>query len=286
MMTPSRIGAHLSTSAGLAAMVRQAVAIGANCVQIFTSSPQQWRGKRYEVREVEAFQQALAETGIGPVVSHDSYLINLASADEVILEKSRQAMREEIARCGQLRLPLLVMHWGAYKGGSLEEGLNRLAKSLNALIPLAEDAGVRIVLETTAGQGTYLGGDFAQYPALFDRIPQHDKLGACLDTCHVFVAGYDLRAREGYERLWQEFDRQVGLSRLKVIHLNDTTRELASHSDRHANLGEGILGEDAFRLLMRDPRLIDVPKILETPGGIEQYARELALLQEFAASAA
>lgn len=276
------IGAHLSTSQGLPAMAHTAVDLGATCAQIFTTSPQQWRGKRYTPADAEAFQAALRETGIGPVVSHDSYLINLASLDPEMLEKSRQAFREEIARCGVLGIPLLVMHLGAYKGGTLEDGIARLAESLHGLIPLADEVGVQIVLETTAGQGTYLGGDFAQFPRIFDLIPAQHRLGICLDTCHVFVAGYDLRDAAQYEQLWQEFDRHIGLERLRVIHVNDTEKALGSHSDRHAGIGQGQIGLEAFRLLMRDPRLAAVPKILETPGGAAQHGENLAILRALA----
>jgi len=272
------IGAHLSTSQGLPAMFHQAVEIGATCAQIFTSSPQMWRGKRYTPAEAEAFRAAQIATGVGPVVSHDAYLINLAAQDGEILAKSRQAMREEIARCGMLGVPLLVIHQGAYKGGTLEDGQATLAESLNELLPPAEDNGVRIVLETTAGQGTYLGGAFEEFPRLFDRIPRQELLGVCLDTCHVFVAGYDLRDAAHYQALWQAFDRLIGLDRLSVIHLNDTEKALGSHSDRHAGIGAGQLGLEPFRLLLNDPRLVSVPKILETPGGIEEHAANLRVL--------
>lgn len=282
MPTRPLIGAHLSTSKGLPAMLHTAVALGATCAQIFTSSPQQWRGKTYAPAEAEAFKAAQAETGVAPVISHESYLINLASLDPEILAKSRQAFREEIARCGQLGLPLLVMHWGSYKGGTLDEGIARLATSLNDLIPLADDAGVQIVLEGTAGQGSYMGGDFAQFPRLFALVPAHERLGVCLDTAHLFAAGYDLRDATAYAALWAEFTRYVDLGRLKVIHVNDTDKALGSHADRHAHIGQGQLGPEAFRLLMRDARLAGVPKILETPGGEEMHAENLRVLSAFA----
>lgn len=276
------IGAHITTSKGLAAMCRTAVEIGATCAQIFTSSPQQWRAKLYTPADGELLKAAQAETGVGPVVSHESYLVNLASQNPELLEKSRAAFRAEIDRCGVLGLPGVVIHWGSYKDGTLEEGLRTLADSLNAILPHAEALGVQILLETTAGQGSYLGGDFTQYPRLFEMVPSHAQLGACLDTCHVFSAGYDLRDEEHYQRLWAEFDRHVGMQRLKVIHVNDTDRAFASHADRHANIGAGQLGLDAFRLLMRDPRLATVPKILETPGGEAEYAENLRILRELA----
>lgn len=261
-------------------MLQAAVAIGANCAQIFTSSPQMWRGKRYTAADAEAFRAIQCETGVRPVVSHDSYLINLASTDPENLAKSRNAFREEILRCGVIGLPMIVTHLGAYKGGTLDEGLATLAESLNELIPLADEQGVQIVLETTAGQGTYLGGDFAQFPRLFAMIPAQREIGICLDTCHVFVAGYDLRDPAHYARLWQEFEQHIGIDRLKVIHVNDTQSALGSHLDRHAHIGSGQVGLTAFRELLCDPRLADVPKILETPGGEEQHAENLRILRE------
>jgi deoxyribonuclease-4 len=276
------IGAHLSTSAGLAALCHTAVEIGATCAQLFTTSPQQWRGKTYNQTDVEAFHAAQAETGVAPIVSHESYLINLASSDPALLEKSRLAFDDELQRCGQLGLPAVVLHWGSYKGGTLDDGLDRLAESLNRCLPLADDLGVQLLLETTAGQGAYLGGEFGQYPRLFDRMPNHEKIGACLDLCHVFVAGYDMREPAGYAAVWDDFDRTVGISRLRAIHVNDTEKALGSHGDRHANLGTGNLGHSLFRLLMHDPRLVDVPKILETPNGLDALAADLQTLRDAA----
>lgn len=281
MTTPILLGAHMSTGKGLPAMLHRAVEIGGTCAQIFTTSPQMWRGKRYLPEDAAAFKAAQAETGVAPVIAHDSYLINLAATDPAILEKSRLAIREEIARCGMLGLPMVVMHLGAYKDGTLEEGIATLAESLNEVIPLAEEAGVQLVLETTAGQGTYLGGEFSQFPRILERIPRQDRLGICVDTCHIFVAGYDLRDPAGYAATWQAFDREIGLARLSVLHVNDTDKALGSHSDRHADIGAGQLGLDPFRLLMQDPRLARVPKIIETPND-EMHAHNLAVLRELA----
>jgi deoxyribonuclease-4 len=283
MPTPQRIGAHLSVSRGLAAMVHTAVEIGATCAQIFTASPQQWRDKTYAPADVEAFLAARAASDVGPIVAHESYLINLASSDPALLEKSRQAFRQELTRCAVLQLPLLVIHWGSFKGGTRDEGLDRLAESLHTFIPLAQEAGVQILLETTAGQGSYLGDAFAEFAALFDRLPNHEVLGVCLDTCHVFVAGYEIRTPEGYQALWEEFDREIGLARLQAIHLNGSAKPLGSHGDRHSVLGEGELGLEPFRCIMRDPRLAAVPKILEIPGAEEVFADNLAILRGFTA---
>ncbi len=281
---PPLLGAHFGTSDGLAAMVYTAIDAGANCAQVFTSSPQQWRGKLHKPEDVAKFRAALAETGFGPIITHDSYLVNASSPDEVILAKSRAALSEEIARCAQLGIGYIVMHWGAYKETSLEAGLQTLAETLNGLIPLADDAGVQILLETTAGQGTALGGDFAQYAQLFALVPAHERLGACLDTCHIFAAGYDISTATGYEQVMAEFDQHVGLARLKCIHMNDTASALGSHLDRHAHIGTAQLGDATFRRIMNDPRLRNVPKIIETPGGIEMHTMNIARLRGILAS--
>ncbi len=276
---PPLLGAHFSTSDGLATMVYAAIVAGANCAQIFTSSPQQWRDKSHKHEEVEKFRAALEETGFGPIISHDSYLVNPASPDEVILAKSRAALREEIARCAQLGIGHIVMHWGAHKESTPEAGLQTLADTLTGLIPLADDAGVQILLETTAGQGTTLGSSFAQYNQLFALMPEHAHIGACLDTCHIFVAGYDIRTDAGYQQVIAEFDQHVGLQRLKCIHMNDTASAPGSHLDRHAHIGTAQLGDATFRRIMNDPCLINVAKILETPGGIAMHAENIARLR-------
>ena len=286
------LGAHLSTGKGLVAMLHTAVALECTCAQIFTSSPQQWRGKARTGAEADAFKAAQTATGVTPVIAHENYLINLASLDAEILGKSQRAFREEIARCGMLGLPMLVMHWGSHKGGTLEEGIARLAEGLKEMIPLADAAGVQIVLEATAGQGTYtagqgtyMGGDLAQFPQLFAQIPAHDRLGVCLDTAHLFAAGYDLRDEAFYRAFWETFDRHLERDRLKVIHMNDTEKALGSHVDRHAHIGQGQLGVDAFRRIMQDPRLAAVPKILETPDGEAMHAENLRVLRALAGTA-
>ncbi len=272
------IGAHLSVSPDFAGMCATASRIKANCIQIFTSSPQMWRGKKYKPEDSEKLQSAIRDNDIKFIVSHDAYLINLASQDSEILAKSRIAITDEIIRCGTLSVPYLVMHQGAYKGGTLEDGQKTFAESLNEIITLADDNGVMILLECTAGQGTYLGGDFEQFPQLFNMIPNHEKLGVCIDTCHIFVAGYDIRTRDGYEAVMDNFNKTAGIDKLKLIHMNDTEKQLASHSDRHADIGTGELGTDPFKWIINDPRLINVPKILETPGDINDYERNLKIL--------
>jgi deoxyribonuclease-4 len=272
------IGAHLSVSPDFAGMCATAARIKANSIQIFTSSPQMWRGKKYKTEDGEKLQNAMRDNDIRFIVSHDAYLINLASQDAEILGKSLQAINDEILRCGALSIPYLVMHQGAYKGGTLEDGQRTFAASLNEIIPLANDNGVTILLECTAGQGTYLGGEFEQFVTLFNMIPEHEKLGVCIDTCHIFVAGYDIRTKDGYESVMANFDKTAGLGKLKLIHMNDTEKLLASHSDRHADIGKGELGTDPFKWIINDPRLIDVPKVLETPGDVADYERNLNIL--------
>jgi deoxyribonuclease-4 len=278
MPTYPLIGAHLSTSKGLVAMVQTAEEIGAACIQMFTTSPQQWRDKRYAEEDVAAFRAALAVTGVGPVASHESYLINLASGDPVLLEKSREAFRQEIVRCGVLGLPMVIIHWGSFKGATLEEGLGRLVESLNQLIPLADAAGVQIVLETTAGQGSYLGGEFTQFARLFEMVAGQERLGVCLDTCHVFAAGYDIRTEETYAKTMDALKAALPLARLRFFHINDSVTGFNSHVDRHAHLGDGQLGLEPFRLILNDARFAKIGKCLETESD-EKRVNDLKILR-------
>jgi deoxyribonuclease-4 len=273
------IGAHISIAGGFAGMFRAAQALGATCAQVFTSSPQQWRGRVVSDADVADFRAGREATGVWPVVAHAGYLINLASLDDALLEKSRAAFREELGRCGRLGIPLVVVHWGSYKGGTAEDGLDRLAASLDGLIPVADDLGVRIALETTAGGGSALGGDFAHFPPLSARMAHAERLAACLDLAHVYAAGYDLRTPDAWAATWAAFDAAVGIHRLRAIHVNNTAMALGSRRDRHANLRHGELTRETYRLLMHDARLARVPKLLETPTEDDGHLHDLDLLR-------
>ncbi len=240
--------------------------VGCDTIQVFTKSNRQWHAKRLSDREVEAFKANLEATGIGPVVAHDCYLVNLAAPRRPLWKKSMAAFRVELERAERLGIPYLVTHPGSHAGAGEAEGIRRVAEALNVLrAALPRHGGVQILLETTAGQGTSLGYRFEQLAAILEEVEQADRVGVCLDTCHVFAAGYDIRSAEGYRKTLAEFAACLGLTRLKAIHLNDSKAGLGSRVDRHEHIGVGRLGLEAFRRTLNDPRLRRVPMILETP---------------------
>ena len=240
--------------------------VGCDTIQVFTKSNRQWRAKRLSDREVEAFRANLAAAGIGPVVAHDCYLVNLAAARPSLWKKSVAAFREEMDRAGRLGIPYLVTHPGSHAGAGEAEGIRRVGEALNVLhAALPRHGGVQILLETTAGQGSSLGYRLEQLAAILDRVVRADRVGICLDTCHVFAAGYDIRTTDGYRKTMRELDACLGLPRLKAIHLNDSLQGLGSRVDRHAHIGDGQLGLEPFGCLLNDPALRGIPMILETP---------------------
>jgi deoxyribonuclease-4 len=215
---------------------------------------------------VQKFRAEIERTGFGfdKLVVHDSYLINLASPKEDILEKSIAAFTDELERCDQLGIPFLVTHPGAHTGSGVEAGIERFAASLNQIFAAIPDNQTMTLLETTAGQGTALGRSFEEIAAIIERVEQADRVGVCLDTCHIFAAGYDYRTPEMYAEMMDDFERTIGIERLKVIHLNDSKNPLGSNKDRHEHIGDGEIGLEGFRQFVNDPRLKGVPGILET----------------------
>jgi deoxyribonuclease IV len=278
MMTKVLLGAHVSTAGGLPTAAEEGRAIGADVVQIFTRNQVQWKARPVGPEEAEAFKVAMGASGVGMVVTHGSYLVNLASPKADILEKSRQAFLSEMQRCHALGIPYLVFHPGAHMGAGEDAGLETIAASLDHVFERAEGLSVTPLLEVTAGQGSYVGHRFEHLATILDRS-KSDRLGICLDTCHLLAAGYDIADEAGYERAMAEFSRLVGLSKLKAVHLNDAKKGLGSHLDRHEAVGEGFLGLETFRRIMNDPRFEGLPLILETPGGIDEWKREIALLR-------
>ena len=273
------LGAHMPTAGGLHTAIGSGKAIGCEAVQIFTASPRQWRSAPLSQTAVDAFRDACRTHGIDLVIAHDSYLINLAAPEGPVIEKSRVAFREEMERAEALGIRYLVTHMGAHMGDGVETGLRRLVDSLDILHSELPGYNVRVALETTAGQGTCLGADLAQFPVIFESVRDPDRLAICMDTCHMFAAGYDLRTRDAYERSMAEFERNIGFERLKVIHCNDSQKGLGSRVDRHAHIGEGELGEDAFRNLLADPRIAGRPLIIETPDAVEMHEANLKHLK-------
>ena len=274
-----RIGAHVSASGGVSNAPLNAAKIGADAFAMFVKNQRRWDAPPLSAEEIAAFKDALKQSGISAkhVLVHDSYLINLGHPREAEREKSLNAFIDEIRRCEALRLRLLNFHPGSHLNEiSAQECLDNIAESLNFAI--ANTAGVKLVLENTAGQGSNLGYDFAQLAYVIDKISNKDRIGVCIDTCHAFAAGYDLRSPQAYERTMSEFDRAIGYKFLSGMHLNDTKNELGVRKDRHESLGRGFLGLGAFENIMNDPNIDEIPLILETIDD-SLWAEEIALLR-------
>lgn len=276
-----RFGAHMSISGGVSKSFARGESVGLEAMQIFAKNERQWTAKPISAEEAAAFRAEQERTGIHPVVVHDSYLINLAAPADELREKSIAAFADELERCAQLNIPYLVTHPGAHTGIGEEAGLARVADAINRLLAEGIGGTTMILLETTAGQGTALGYRFEHLARLLELIPYHDRVGVCVDTCHIFAAGYDIRDADNYQATFAELDRLVGLERVKCFHLNDSQKDVGSRVDRHAHIGQGCIGVEAFRLLVNDPRFANLPMIIETPKG-EDMAEDrmnLALLR-------
>ncbi|GIV15681.1 MAG: putative endonuclease 4 [Armatimonadota bacterium] len=275
-----QIGAHMPTTGGLHKAITSGHEIGCTAVQLFTASPRQWRTRPLSEEDIIAFARAREETGIHTIISHDSYLINLAAPNEDILQRSREAFLDELQRAEALGIPWVVTHMGAYLDSSEEEGLVVLGESVRHLLRQTEGMKAGIALETTAGQGTNLGYRFEHLARIIDMAGGSERVGVCFDTCHVFVAGYDIRTPDALSATLDEFDRVIGLDRLKVIHVNDAKKPLGSRVDRHEHIGDGELGRETFRILLQEPRLMHVPVILETPDAEKMHPENLRRLKE------
>lgn len=273
------IGAHMSIAGGLFRALERGQQAGCRTVQLFLKSSNQWKAKPLTDEDRASFRQLRQSSGIDPIVAHDSYLINLASPDPDLYEKSLQAFVVEMERAGSLGIPFLVLHPGAHMGSGIDAGVSAVAAALNRAIDQV-DAPVAILLENTAGQGSSLGHGFEELASILAQIKHRSRVGICLDTCHAFAAGYDIRTAEGYEATMREFDRLIGLESIRVLHLNDSKKGLGSRVDRHAHIGQGSIGLEAFRFLINDRRFEKIPKILETPKGTgSEDARNLAILR-------
>lgn len=272
------IGAHVSVSGGVWKAPLEATAIGAKAFALFTGSSNRWVSKDISAKDIDLFHANCEAGGFTPevILPHDNFLINLGSPEDDKLEKSRKSFLDEMRRCEQLGLTMLNFHPGSHlKAFSEEECLDRIAESIN--ITLDKTTGVTAVLESTAGQGSNLGHQFSQLAHIIDKVEDKSRIGVCVDTCHTYSAGYDLKTEEGYARTWKEFDEIIGAGYLRGLHLNDDKRELGSRIDRHEEIGKGTLGEDFFRRLVNDPRFDNIPLILETPNP-EIWPEEIAWL--------
>ena len=280
-MSNKFVGAHCSASGGVFNAVTNAEAIGAKAFALFTKNQRQWKAKDLDTETIDKFKLALEKSGILPkhVLPHDSYLINLGHPEDDKLEKSRDAFIDELQRCEQLGLDRLNFHPGSHlKAISEDECLAKISESIN--IALDKTSGVKAVIENTAGQGSNLGYKFEQLAQIIDKVEDKSRVGICIDTCHMFVAGYDIRTRETYDNTWAEFEKIVGFKYLMGMHINDSKPPLGSKKDRHHSLGEGEIGLDAFRFLMNDSRMDDIPLVLETIDDTI-WKKEIELLYSF-----
>ena len=262
---PPRFGAHMSIAGGLPVAARRAATHRCETLQIFTKSSGQWRARALPPEEIADFRAAVAAAGLAPVVSHASYLINLASPDAGLRQQSLDAFGEELDRAEALGLMGIVLHPGCGTTAAEEVGLRRIAQGLRAALRSRRRGTTMVLLEHTAGQGSSLGWRFEQLAEMIRLLDGDRRIGVCLDTCHLFAAGYDLATDAGYRDTFEAFDRLVGFDRLRVVHVNDSKKPLGSRVDRHEHIGRGTLGLESFRRLVNDPRLQVVPMILETP---------------------
>ncbi len=284
MPTSPLIGAHMSIAGGPALAIDRALSVESTAMQIFVKNNMQWFAKPLGEEEVRAFTRHPRRGELKAVFGHSGYMINLGAVNPEFHEKSLRALREELARAEQLGLPFLVLHPGAHMGTGEEAGLARIAESLDTVFAALPGGRTKVALETTAGQGSSLGHTFEQLASLFDRCATPERLCVCIDTAHLFAAGYDLSTDEGARNVFAEFDRVVGLGHLAAIHCNDSKTALGSRVDRHEHLGKGKIGLAPFRFLMQDRRFAKIPKVLETPKGKElaEDRVNLGVLRELA----
>ena len=260
-----RLGAHESIAGGMHKAFERAKSVGCDAVQLFVKPNRSWAVPVLTQEAIAEFRSCAQTVGIWPIVGHTSYLLNLCSPQDDLWHRSVDTLVVELERCEALGVPWLVLHPGAHVGSGEEAGLGRMARALGEVLAATRGFRARLLLETTAGQGTQLGYCFEHLAWLLERTPRGERLGICLDTCHVFAAGYDLRTPTGYAATMAAFDRTIGLDRLEVIHLNDSKGELGSRKDRHEHIGEGHIGPAGFRHMLNDARLARLPGILETP---------------------
>jgi len=281
----------MSIAGGMARAVDRAVAVGATALQVFCKSSNQWRARPFRSGEVESFREACVKADLQRhTLSHCSYLINIASPDDALWERSVAALHEELQRCAALAIPYVVLHPGSHVGSGEEVGLRRVVRALDRLLAPSRRApepfdGLTVLLEITAGQGSNLGSSFEHLGWILARARCTYRLGVCFDTCHALAAGHDFRDAASYRRTFDRFDRIIGLDRLRAFHLNDSKHDLGSRKDRHEHIGKGFVGRDGFRRLLRDRRFRTLPMVLETPKGedLAEDRENLTLLRGLAA---
>ena len=275
------IGAHTSAAGGVHMALLHGKKIGANAIQLFTANQKTWNAKPLTSEAINLWETARAECGIEKIMSHDSYLINLGSPNPEILTKSRKLFAEELTRCQQLKIDYLNFHPGAATSGTHKQCLDTIVESLLLVANQAKQGPTRLLLETTAGQGTSVGWNFDDIGYIMNKTSPYLPIGVCIDTCHSFCAGYDLCSLEGWENTLANFDKSVGLKHLYALHINDSLKPFASRRDRHASLGEGEIGMECFKICATHPILSQLMMILETPNP-DRWSEEISLLRQFA----
>lgn len=275
------LGAHMSIAGGVGNAFIEGKKVDCDAIQIFTKSSRQWASKPYTKEEIEQFHLNRKETGIGAVIAHDSYLLNMGSPDTALRTRSVTAFIDEFERCEVLGVMNLIAHPGSHVGAGELDGIKTIAKSLNEVHKACPGYRAKVTLEITAGQGSNLGYRFDQIADMIDATRNSDRLRVCFDTEHAFAAGYDIRTKDGYERTFSEFDEIIGIERLAAFHLNDSKKEFNSRVDRHEHIGKGFIGVEAFRMLMNDKRFWGLPMCLETPKGsdLKEDRENLELLR-------
>ncbi len=276
------IGAHTSAQGGVSNALLEGQSIGATTVQLFTANQRQWQSRELSEEEIEKFKETLRETHLEQIMCHASYLINLGSPKEEVCTKSKKTFCVEIKRCQSLGIRYLNFHPGAALDDTVENCLDRIVDGMLQTEELFVDDDLFLLLETTAGQGSVVGSRFEELAYIIERTEKRLPVAVCLDTCHIFAAGYDIRTDSAWQKTLQEFDRVIGLDKLRAFHLNDSMHELGSRKDRHEALGEGKIGIDCFKYLMRSSITREIPKYLETPGGPPLWDKEIGLLRDFA----
>lgn len=271
---PHRFGSHLSIAGGVSRAVEEAHRLGFHTVQIFVKNQRQWRASALKTDDLDRWFALRADRNFGPPVAHATYLINLAADSPGLATQSRQAFAEELVRCDILEIPYLVIHPGAARGQTTEQAVARVADALNRIF--ADQPALRAMplLETTAGQGSSLGRTFEELAAIIERVQEPHRIGVCLDTCHVFAAGYDIRDREKFADMLRTIEQTVGLDRIRCLHLNDSRADLGARVDRHEHIGRGRIGRAGFENVLRESRLAGKPMILETAKGVNEAGRE------------
>lgn len=271
-----KIGCHLSSSKGFLAMGRTAVEIGADTFQFFTRNPRGGKAKELDLQDVEQYKSFAAEHGLFPILAHAPYTLNACAADEGLREFAQNTMADDLARLEHLPGSLYNFHPGSHVKQGADVGISLIAEQLNAI--LTPEQSTTVLLETMAGKGSEVGKSFEELREILDKVKLPDKMGVCLDTCHVFDGGYDIVGQ--LDAVLEEFDRVIGLSRLRAVHLNDSKNPLGSHKDRHEKLGEGSIGLVALTAIVNHPALRELPFYLETPNELDGYAREIAMMKD------